>query len=69
MIPEELEGPENEHLWYDEGISEGELRKLIRVAKLMLTEDSTEVDADKILNLADDDVDVIFGVARHEGHD
>ncbi|MFA6722832.1 MAG: hypothetical protein WCS50_05825, partial [Bacilli bacterium] len=47
-------------LWYDEGISEGELRKLIRVAKLMLTEDSTEVDADKILNLADDDVDVIL---------
>ena len=60
VIPEELEGPENEHLWYDEGISEGELRKLIRVAKLMLTEDSTEVDADKILNLADDDVDVIL---------
>ena len=60
VIPDELQGPENEHLWYDMETEEGELRKLIRVAKLMLADGSSEIDTDKILNLNDDDIDVIL---------
>jgi hypothetical protein len=60
VIPDELQGPENEHLWYDTETEEGELRKLIRVAKLMLADGSSEIDTDKILNLNDDDIDVIL---------
>ena len=44
----------------DTETEEGELRKLIRVAKLMLADGSSEIDTDKILNLNDDDIDVIL---------
>ncbi|MDD4076856.1 MAG: MFS transporter [Bacilli bacterium] len=60
VVPDELQGAENEARWHDNDTEEGELRKLIRVAKLLLDEGTTEVNTDKILNLSETDIDTIL---------
>jgi len=59
-IPLELQGVDNEYKWYDTLDEDGELRRIIKVASLLMDEGATTINTDKVLNLSETDIDTVL---------